>query len=311
MRGQFYLTILGSNSATPAYGRFPTSQVLTLNDHTFLIDCGEGSQIRMGEYKIKRNKISHIFISHMHGDHIFGLPGLITSLTLNSRKEPLTIYGPKGIKAFLDAVISMSYSHLSFDLIINEIETDKKISILAFEDVEIFAFPVFHRIPTYGYLFEEKAGPRNILKSAIHKYSLSVDQIKSIKAGNDLDFDGKTIPNEEITKESLKPQSYAYCADSRADDRIIESVKGVSAMYFETTYLDDLRDQASERGHATSKQAAELALKANVNALITGHYSSRYKDVQPILDEAKSVFPNVYLGYDGMMLDIRNLDQSK
>ena len=188
MGRQFKLTILGSNSATPAYGRFPTSQYLNINDHCFLIDCGEGTQIRLSDYKLKRNKLSHIFISHMHGDHIFGLPGLITSMTLNSRSEKLVVVGPVGLKEYLETIIRLSYSQMSFDLEIIEIESKEKTLVLELDDVTVHTFPVFHRVPTNGYLFSQKLTERNIRKDVIEKYSLNVEQIKSIKNGNDLVF---------------------------------------------------------------------------------------------------------------------------
>jgi len=307
---QLKLTVLGSNSATPAYGRFPTSQYLNINDHAFLIDCGEAAQVRIAEYKLKRNKISHIFISHMHGDHIFGLPGLITSMNLNSRKEPLTIIGPKGIQEFIDTVMRLSYSYMSFDLNITEIEVTQKEVVLDLRDVLVYAFPVYHRVPTHGFLFEQKIGERKIRKDVIPKYDLSVAQIKSIKSGENLVVDGVKISNKELTVEAVDPMSYAYCADSVADDRIVDCIKGATAMYFETTYTDDLRGQAKERGHATSGQAAEMALKAKVKILVTGHYSSRYKNVDQILEEANSIFPETVLGYDGVMLDIQNYKKS-
>lgn len=306
MNRQLKLTVLGSNSATPAYGRFPTSQYLNINDHAFLIDCGEGSQVRIAEYKLKRNKLSHIFISHMHGDHIFGLPGLITSMTLSSRQQPLTIIGPKGIKEFIQSVLRLSQSRMNFDLIINEIEVSHKQLVLELADITVHAFPVYHRIPTHGFLFSQKLTSRKIRKEVISKYALSIQDILSIKAGNDFKFDDEVIYNKELTLDAIDPCSYAYCADSIADDRIVDDVKGVTAMYFETTYTSELEQQAKERGHATSSQAAQMALAANVQVLLTGHYSSRYKNVDMILEEAQRIFPNTVLGYDGVILDIQN-----
>jgi len=303
---QLNLTILGSNSATPAYGRFPTSQYLNINDFSFLIDCGEGAQMRIADYKLKRNKISHIFISHMHGDHVFGLPGLITSMNLNSRKNKLTVIGPIGIKEFLESIIRLSHSFMSFELDIIELSVEKKQLILDLNSVTVHAFPVYHRIPTHGFLFTQKITNRNIRKEVIRQYDLNVDHIKMVKAGFDLEIDKMVLRNSDLIVNPIKPNSYAYCADSIADIRIAQSVKGATAMYFETTYKDDFRDKAKERGHATSGQAAEMAISAEVDILITGHYSSRYKEVGMILEEAKQIFPNTVLGYDGLMLDIQN-----
>lgn len=297
---------MGSNSATPAYGRFPTSHYLNVNDHAFLIDCGEGAQVRLAQYKLSRNKISHIFISHMHGDHIFGLPGLITSMNLNSWKDKLTIFGPIGIKLFLTTVLKVSYSMMNFELEIVELDNSDKSLILDLEDVEVFKFPVYHRVPTNGFLISQKKQPRNIKKEVIKKYNLSIEQIKEIKAGRDMVIDNQKIKNEALTLNAVGPCSYAYCADSIADERIIDDVKGATGMYFETTYLNELADKAKERGHATAGEAARMAELAKVNVLITGHYSSRYKKVDDILHEAKMVFPNTILGYDGVMLDIQS-----
>ena len=247
----------------------------------------------------------------MHGDHIFGLPGLITSMNLNSRQEKLTIIGPVGIKEFLDVVIRLSYSFMSFELEIIEIEVSDKQLVLDLEDIAVHAFPVYHRIPTHGFLFTQKLMKRNIRKEVIEQYGLNIEQIKLIKAGQDLTLENKVIQNQELTNNAVEPCSYAFCADTIADARIIDHVKGVTALYFETTYTDELREKAKERGHSTSGQAAEMALLSEVKVLVTGHYSSRYKNVDLILSEAKNIFPDTVLGYDGLILDIQNYKRVK
>lgn len=302
---KFELTILGSNSALPAYGRFPTSQVLNINEDLLLIDCGEGTQIRMSQYRIKRNKISRIFISHLHGDHLYGLPGVITSFYHTSRTQSLQIFGPTGIKRFLDTVFEVSGALAEYPLEIIELEDRGIKQIIDAVDYEIFAFPVSHRMPTFGYLFREKFGERNIRKSSIEKYRLNIDQIKAAKAGEEIRINDKIIDNSEITHPNPVPRSYAYCADSRYDESLLEYIEGVNTLYFETTYLDDMIDQAIERGHCTARQAGRLARKAGVQTLITGHYSSRYKNLEPILAEAKTEFENVVLGTDGLIFQIK------
>ena len=301
---KFELTILGSNSAMPAYGRFPTSQVLNYNDALFLIDCGEGCQMRLAEYKIKRNRIDHIFISHLHGDHLYGLPGVITSFNHTSRKRPLTVYGPPGIKLYLETIFKLSEVYLNFDLVIKELIVNAQEIVFESAFLQVSVFPVYHRITCLGYLFREINSIKKLKKEKIKEFDLNVDQIKAALKGDDITLRERVISNEELTHPKKDNRSYAFCADSKIDDRLIPIVKGVDLLYFETTYLDDLRVQAEERGHSTAKQVGVFAQKAEVKSLVTGHYSSRYKDVSPILEEVKQIFPSVYLGYDGMMINI-------
>ncbi len=302
----FELTILGSNSAVPAYGRFTTSQVLHYNHHLYVIDCGEGAQIRMQQYKIKKRRIQAIFISHLHGDHIFGLPGLLTSFNHLDRKDQLTVIGPVGLKNFLDASLNPGMNTLTYPLTIREFDVKEEVVVYESPDLAVTAFPVVHRIPTQGYKFSEIPGQRNIRKDAIDKYNLSVDQIKLIKSGQDLIYEGNTILNSSLVHKLSPPRSYAYCADSQYDPSIIPYIKDTDVIYFETTYLDELKENAHERMHATAKEAATLAKKANAGMLITGHYSSRYKDVLPLVNEAKQYFDHVVMGYDGAMFEIGN-----
>ncbi len=300
----FELTILGSNSALPAYGRFPTSQILRYDNELMLIDCGEGTQMRMSHYKIKRNKISVIFISHHHGDHLYGLPGVITSMNHSGRVLPLKVIGPKGIKKYLDVVFEIGEIHLNFDFSVIEIDNDALSIIHENENIIVKSFPVYHRIPTYGYKFYEKQRPLNIRKECISQYNLSIEEIKLLKSGINVEREEVTIKFEDCTIGHNSLRTYAYCADSIVNDSLIPIVEGSDLLYFETTYMHDLQVQARERGHATSVEAATLAKKAKVKNLITGHYSSRYKDVQPLVDEAKAVFDNVIMGYDGVVVSL-------
>ena len=301
---KFELTILGSNSAMPAYGRFPTSQVLDANGHLILIDCGEGSQIRMQEYKVKRSRIKYVLISHLHGDHLFGLPGFIGSLAHLSRKEPLYIFGPAGIKEYVETVLRLSESYISFDIIIEELEYKAPHLILEDKLISIHCFPVAHRIPTYGYLIKEVVGDLNIKPDSIGHYNLTIEEIKKAKKGIEILRDGQILPQEELTYPKPTPRSYGYCADSRVEGWSYDHLKGINTLYFETTYLHDMIEQAIDRGHATAKQAGLLAKELQVDRLIIGHYSSRYRNVDPLLDEAKAEFDNTVKGYDGLIINL-------
>lgn len=308
---RFHLTILGSNSAVPAYGRFPTSQFLQVNNHNFLIDCGEGTQIRIAQYKVKRNSISYIFISHLHGDHLYGLPGLITSMALNGRTKPLHVYGPKGIKKFIDTVFELSRVVLGFELEINEIETDDLETILEFDDLKVSCFPVLHRLPTYGYRFDELLPEKNLLKSALGEYKLSIDEMQRAKRGEDIPRGDNLIPNDLLTHPRPAPCSYTFCADSIADTSLLPYIEALTAMYFETTYLADMQDQANARGHATSVSAALLAAKAKVRLLITGHYSSRYRDLFRFKEEVDAHFSPAIISRDGEMINLLDYTPEK
>lgn len=298
----FELTVLGSNSAMPAYGRFPTSQVLRLDQHLFLIDCGEGCQIRMGQYKIKRNRISNILISHLHGDHVYGLPGLIGSMNHLSRTNQLHIFGPVGLADFLNTCFRTGQVVLNFDIRIQELDHAELKTIVDHEDYYISAFPTDHRIPCYGYRFHEKTGEYNIRKEAIREYNLSVDEIKLAKKGKNIPRGNNMINYSIVTHPQALPRSYTYCADSRPNQNLIPFIKGSDLLYFEATYLDELRDQANERGHSTALQAARMADLAGAKNLLIGHYSSRYKDPKVLLEEARSLFASTTAAQDGTMI---------
>lgn len=301
MRLPFELLILGSNSATPAHGRFPTSQVLKIGNDLLLIDCGEGCQVRMSQYKVKRHQISTVLISHLHGDHVYGLPGVLGSLSHHNRKEPLTIYGPHGIRKFVNTILELSASHMNYELIIKELDNDVLQLIEEQSTYSISAFPVNHRVSTYGYMINEKVGERNIIKEKIPEFNLTVKEIKSIKAGFDLQRQGVEIKNSEITRPLQPARSYAFCADTMISGWEKEHLRGVHTMYLETTYLHELQDKAHERMHTTAKEAGKLALELQAENLIIGHYSSRYKDPEPLLIEATQEFASSIMGYDGLL----------
>jgi ribonuclease Z len=296
---------LGANSATPMSHRFPSSFVLNYSDHLYLIDCGEGSQIKMSQFGVKRSRINHIFISHLHGDHIFGLPGFINSLNLNGRKDPLEIFGPVGLQDYLLTIFRLTAAHVSFEIIFHELESPTYQRIAVDGDMEIFAFPLKHRILTFGYLFIERKKEYKLNPLAIDQYQLTVEEMKMAKLGKSINRLDLVIKNEDLTLPKVPDKSFAYCSDTIYDEEIIPYITGANTLYHEATYLHDLADQARQRMHATADEAARIAHMAAVNTLIIGHYSSRYKNLQPLVDEARAVFPNTHLALEGQHYTIQ------
>lgn len=298
------LVVLGANSAQPIPGRFSSSFVLIHNDHRFLIDAGEGCQIKMGQFKVKRSRISDVFISHLHGDHLYGLPGFITSLNLNQRKDPLHVWGPIGIKKYLNTIQEVSSIHMNFDLVITEIDNLKPKKITGYDGLEVVAFPMKHRIPTYGYLFREVRKDLNIRPEQVDHLNLTIEEIRKIKAGGDITRSGQVIKNEVLTYQKGVPRSFAYCSDTIYDESLVNIIRGVDVLYHEATYTEEFRDKAAERMHSTSREAALIAKKAKVNRLLIGHYSSRYGDLSPLLSEAQEVFEKTMLATEGVVINI-------
>ena len=302
---RFSITILGCNSALPAYGRFPTSQALNVSENLYLIDCGEGTQIQLNKFGIRRNRINQIFISHLHGDHVFGLMGILTSFSLSGRKKRLHIFSPAGLEEMIEVQVRLSHSKLSYPLEFHEIDTST--SSIIFEDklLEVTSIPLKHRIPTTGYLFKEKRKPFNIIAEKLEMYQVPFTKITDIKNGKDfIHQSGKIISNKEFTMPPVLPRSYAFCSDTMYTESIIPIINGADLLYHETTYCHDLAERAKETMHSTALEAATIAKKAKVGKLITGHYSSRYAELSPILEEAKSVFQNVELGLEGRTFEV-------
>ena len=301
---RFALTILGINAAAPAYGRHPSAQVLQVHNRHYLIDCGEGTQMRMSDFNIPRHKINQVFISHLHGDHVFGLPGLLFSFSLMDRKAPLHLYSPAGLREMILAQLTPSGA-LSYPLHFHEVNTAS--TSIIFEDplLSVTAIPLRHRIPTIGFLFREKPRPLNIIPEKIETYHLTIEQIKAAKAGEDITLsDGRTIPNMELTLSPPPPRSYAYMSDTMFDESVVPHIHNTDLLFHETTFCEDHADNATLTHHSTARQAALIAKAANVRTLITGHYSSRYPDVQPFLDEARAVFPNSVAGEEGRVYEV-------
>ncbi len=293
----FGVTILGNNSALPAYNRHPTSQVISLNDQLFLVDCGEGTQMQMNTYKIRRGKINHIFISHLHGDHYFGLPGLITSYGLLGRISDLHLYAPAALQQILDLQLNISDTRLPYTLHFHALENN---SVLIDEDhVYVECFKVFHRIDCWGFLFREKRNPRKINAEATEKYDVPITFYERLKKGEDYMADGKTIPNNVLTIANKPVRSYAYCADTLYNEVLVEKIKNVNMVYHEATYLKDKEEKAISRFHSTSVQAAQFAKLADAKCLLIGHFSSTYETLDEFLLEAQEIFPQTQLALEG------------
>ncbi|MEM6965028.1 MAG: ribonuclease Z [Bacteroidota bacterium] len=301
----FELTILGSNSAIPANNRFPTAQVLKVRGHLYLIDCGEGTQVRMRDNKIKRSKINQIFISHLHGDHIFGLIALLSSYSLSGRRDPLHIYCPPHLDEIINVQVKYTGHPLPFPLQFHI--TNPAVHQKIFEDtvVEVFTIPLVHRIPTHGFLFVEKKQPNSMRPDKIETYQIPFQDIGGIKAGNDwLAPDGKLIPHAELTAPAPDPRAFAFCSDTAYTEDIIPIIKGVDLLYHESTFMHSEVAFAQRTGHSTAQQAATIAQKAEVGKLLLGHYSSRYVELDQLLEEARNVFPNTELGLEGKRFNV-------
>lgn len=293
------LTILGNNSAIPAFGRHPTAQVLQTDNDSFLIDCGEGTQTQLTKYKIRRSKITAIFISHLHGDHYFGLIGLITSMSLLGRTQPLNIYGPTALEQIINLQLSVADTTLSFPISFYSL-TEEKV-IFDNNKITIQCFRVQHRIECWGFLFNEKKKPRKVDADRARSYEIPEAYFGKLQQGEDyVTKRGTIIPNVEVTVAATKAKRYAYCADTIFDKDLVPKIKEVDVLYHEATYLKDLEERAASRYHSTTHQAATIAKLGDVKKLIIGHFSSKYETVDDFLKEAKEVFENTELGLEGI-----------
>jgi ribonuclease Z len=301
----FELTVLGSSSALPTSTKFPSAHVLNVQERFFLIDCGEGTQMQLRKAKIKFGRIDHLFISHLHGDHIFGLFGLLSTYNLLGRKSDFHIYSEPGIQKIVDFYIDHFTLDNSFKIIVHQIKQRKFQKIFEDKVVEVFAFPLKHRIPTFGFLFREQPRQLNISKEKIEKLNLSIPQLISIKKGEDIKTDdGTVIPNSELTIPAFRSRSYAYCSDTSKYEKIISYIEGVDILYHETTFLEKDKKLAKMTGHSTALQAADIALKAKVSKLLIGHFSSRYKTIALFEKEAQEIFQNTEAVKDGLVYSV-------
>jgi ribonuclease Z len=294
------LTILGCYAATPRTFTNPTSQVLEINNHLFLIDCGEGTQVELRRNKIKFSKIKHIFISHLHGDHCFGLVGLISTFRLLNRESELHVYGPKGIKEIITLQLKLSNSWTNYPLLFHELESKEPQLLFEDDKVTVETIPLKHRIYTNGFLFREKPGLRKLLINEVSKYNIDISLYQSVKKGKDvISNSGKVISNHLVTAPPDPPKSYAFCSDTVFDPGIVLQIKNITALYHESTFLEEHAVLAEPTKHSTAKQAATIARDANVKKLILGHFSTRYGSIIPFKEEAQTVFQEVELADDG------------
>lgn len=299
----FAVTILGNNSAVPAFDRHPTSQVITLDGNNYLVDCGEGTQIQLINYKIRRSKISHIFISHLHGDHYFGLIGLINSLSLLSHQQVLHVYGPAPLREIIELQLKVADTQICYPLHIHHITEAK--TLIDTDKLTVKCFPTNHRIECYGFSFEQKKQPRKLLPEKAREYDIPSVFYDRLTKGDDYSKkDGSLVKNEWVTEPAEPGKKYAFCADTKYDESLITHIKGFDMIYHEATYLDNLRDRAELRFHSTTRQAAMIAKKAGVKKLLIGHFSSKYDTLEEFEAEAREVFPETELALEGVAYTI-------
>jgi ribonuclease Z len=291
---------LGSNSALPAQNRYPTSQYLNIRNQHILIDCGEATQIQLNKYKVKSSKIDKIFISHLHGDHFYGLPGLLSSYNLNRRTTPLTIFAPKGLKEILESIFQYSNSSLNFPLEFIEIKPENGTLIYEDDDMEVRTLEMIHRIPCCGFVFKEKREKRKINMEKIGDIEIPLEWFDRLKEGEDfVNKEGEQIANSDLTDQPPLQRSYAFCTDTKYNEEIIPHIKRVDLLYHEATFMKGNEQRAEETFHSTTEQAALIAKKAEVKKMIIGHYSSRYEDLYPLRNECQKVFKETDLGIEG------------
>ncbi len=297
------VTILGNNSAVPAFNRHPTSQLVLHDGASYMVDCGEGTQIQMIKYKIRRGRISHIFISHLHGDHYFGLVGLINTFGLLNHLQELHVFGPAPLQQIIEMQLQVSKNVLPYPLYFHTITGDAV--LVDNEAIRIKCFKTDHRIECYGFSFEEKEGKRKLLIEKVRKHGIPQSFYTSLQQGRDyITPRGMVVKNEEVTTAPQRGKKYAFCADTRYNEGMIEHIYGFDSIYHESTYLHNMEHQATARYHSTTKQAATLARKAMVSQLLLGHFSSKYATLEAFLHEAREIFSNTELAIEGVTYEI-------
>lgn len=298
------LTILGCYAATPRTLTNPTSQVLEIKNRLFLIDCGEGTQVQLRKNKIKFSKINHIFISHLHGDHLYGLIGTISTFSLLGRTTDLHVYGPKGIKELILLQLKLTESWTTYSLFFHELESKESEVIFEDQKVIVKTIPLKHRVYTNGFLFQEKPGDRKLNIEAVQQYNIHVAYYQKIKNGGDVTMDnGTVIENAKLSFDPIPAMSYAFCSDTVYNEAIIPIIENVDVLYHESTFLESEAPLAQKTLHSTAKEAARIALKANAKHLVLGHYSTRYDGIERFKEEAETIFSNVLLGDDGVSFE--------
>jgi len=301
----FSVTILGSSSALPTTNRYLTAHLLNVDERFFLIDCGEGTQLQLKKYKAKLSRLNHIFITHLHGDHVFGLPGLISTLNLLGRQNDLHIYAHPHLEKILNQFLSFFYTRYNFSVIYHPLNLTSYETILEDDKFEVSSFPLKHRIPTCGFIFREKPRLRNINKDMIGYYNIPIREIANIKRGEDfITEEGIIIPNAKLTHDPEPSKSYAFCSDTAINHDIIPYIKDVDLLYHESTFSDADRERAIETFHSTASDAAKIAVLSKAKKLIIGHFSARYKDVTVLREEAQKIFKNTETAEDGLQITL-------
>lgn len=306
---RFEVLVLGTGAALPARGRFPSAQLVNLHERLFLVDCGEGTQERLRQAAVNMNRIGHVLISHMHGDHYLGLMGLISSMHLNGRTIPLEVFGPMELKEVIDVQLRASRTYLRFPLHIKVVPTETGKIIIEQERFEVRTLELKHRLPTTGFLFQERPLPRNIRRD---KVDLIPHYARTaVKEGKDLTLpDGTVLLNSELTVGPPHPRAYAYCSDTAYEPFLVPFLHGVDLLYHESTFTEDFAERAKETMHSTAKQAAMIAKAAEVGGLLLGHFSSRFKNERVLYDEAVRIFPNVQLAQEGTTYPVTHRDRT-
>lgn len=301
----FDIKILGCGSALPTTKHLPTSQVVDLRDKLYMIDCGEGTQLQMRRMRIKFSKLSHIFISHIHGDHCYGLPGLISTLGMLGRTGDLFIYGPKELNDYLRPVLNVTCNRLPYRVCFEPVDTTRNALVMEDRSVSVYSIPLKHRIAACGYLFAEKPTDAHLIPEMIEFYQIPVRHRPGIKRGEDyVTPEGVTVPNNRLTRPAAPPKRYAYCSDTAYKPDIVPVIEGADLLYHEATFLEADLPRANQTYHSTARQAATIAKKANVKQLVIGHYSARYDELDLLLKEAQAVFPETILADEGLTLSL-------
>lgn len=301
---QFQLNILGCGSAIPTARHNPSSQILDIRDNLFMIDCGEGAQLTMRKMRLKYTRLNHIFISHLHGDHCFGLIGLLSSMALQEKTGTVTIHIFEEGANLFDQQLKFFCRDIPFEIKFNIIKPEKA---LVFEShaITIETIPLFHRVPCVGFIFKEKPKLRHLKGDMVKFYNIPIKELHGIKEGNDyVTPEGVLVTNSQLTTDPDQVMSYAYCSDTAFNPQVAEMIKGINTIYHEATYTNDFAHLARQRGHSTSAEAARIAQMAGAERLILGHFSKRYRDESPIINEATEIFPNTILANDGMIIDL-------
>lgn len=304
---KFQVTILGCGSAMPSSVHNPPAQLVDMNEKLFLVDCGEGTQLQMKKFRVRMSKLHSVFISHLHGDHIFGLPGLLSTLSMLGRTGDLCIYAHEGISTLINMFLDYMGKRIPFEIKLVPIHPERQELLFENKSIRISTFPLKHRIVSNGFLFEVKESPRHIIRERIDLHQIPLKEISIIKEGADfITPEGDVVPNKLLTSPGTPSCAYAYCSDTAYAPEIVPYIQNVDLLYHEATYAESELIRARETYHSTARQAAEIAKAANAKKLVIGHYSSRYDALEVLLSEAAAVFPATELASEGKIFDVQN-----